>query len=251
MSATIDPKIIGKIKKCLALSASSNPNEAATALRQARLLMEKHGIDAHQIAMAEIAETTADSHTLSRGKAAQWETAIASIVGRAFGCQLMFLKDYKVLRSGKIKMVGSFIFVGLRQQAEIASYTATVLIRRCKKARQEWIATNFKGLSVGVAGAKKKISNMGDAFALGWAHEINKLVSDFALSSEVEEAIKKHIHDRSNGGKEAAVRKPTQDADGTFALAARAGIEAAKGERLYRPMAGAEERGRLGSSCAQ
>ena len=34
--AEIDAKILAKIKKCLALASSSNPNEAATAMRQAR-----------------------------------------------------------------------------------------------------------------------------------------------------------------------------------------------------------------------
>ena len=49
----IDPKILGKIKKCLALSGSSNPNEAATALRQAHALMAKHGVSTHEITMAD------------------------------------------------------------------------------------------------------------------------------------------------------------------------------------------------------
>lgn len=41
----VDPKILSKIKKCLALSASSNENEAAIALRQAQRLMAEFGGD--------------------------------------------------------------------------------------------------------------------------------------------------------------------------------------------------------------
>ena len=37
-------KILDKIKKCLALSASSNEHEAEAALRQARKMMEANGI---------------------------------------------------------------------------------------------------------------------------------------------------------------------------------------------------------------
>jgi hypothetical protein len=37
--SVIDPKILNKIKKCLALGASANPNEAAVAMRQAHALM--------------------------------------------------------------------------------------------------------------------------------------------------------------------------------------------------------------------
>ena len=42
--------VIKKIKKCLRLSASSNEHEAETALRQARALMEKYGIDDAEMA---------------------------------------------------------------------------------------------------------------------------------------------------------------------------------------------------------
>ncbi|PIA66345.1 hypothetical protein CDR19_15110, partial [Ectopseudomonas toyotomiensis] len=35
-------KALDKVKKCLALANSSNPNEAAAAMRQARAMMEKY-----------------------------------------------------------------------------------------------------------------------------------------------------------------------------------------------------------------
>lgn len=38
-----DQRILERIKKCLALSQSSEPHEAAAALRQAQKLMEMHG----------------------------------------------------------------------------------------------------------------------------------------------------------------------------------------------------------------
>ncbi len=88
----IDPKILSKIKKCLALSTSDNPNEAATALRQAHALMAAHGVSTEQITMADIGEASAKSRTMARSKPAHWEGALASTVGRAFGCQLMMLR---------------------------------------------------------------------------------------------------------------------------------------------------------------
>lgn len=56
---TIDPKTLSKIKKCLALSSSDNPHEAAAAMRQAKALMDKHGVSANHITMSEIGEATA------------------------------------------------------------------------------------------------------------------------------------------------------------------------------------------------
>ncbi len=51
MEKPVDPKILGKIKKCLALSSSDNPHEAAAAMRQAHALMAAHGVSAEQITM--------------------------------------------------------------------------------------------------------------------------------------------------------------------------------------------------------
>ena len=53
MNVELD-RIIDKVKKCIALSKSDNPHEAAAALRQAQALMRKHGIDEAGIAASEI-----------------------------------------------------------------------------------------------------------------------------------------------------------------------------------------------------
>ena len=76
----IDPKILSKIKKCLALSTSDNPNEAATALRQAHALMAAHGVSTEQITMADIGEASAKSRTMARSKPAHWEGALRALV---------------------------------------------------------------------------------------------------------------------------------------------------------------------------
>ena len=60
MNADLDP-IIGKIKKCLSLSQSDNPHEAASALRQAQALMRKHGLDEVAMANAEVGEAFVDA----------------------------------------------------------------------------------------------------------------------------------------------------------------------------------------------
>ena len=234
-SSSIDPKILGKIKKCLALAGSSNPNEAATALRQAHALMEKHGVSAHEIKMADIGEARAESKTMSRDKPAHWETRLAALVGRAFGCQIMIQRMELPKGLGHINE-GSFVFVGLKQQAEVAAYTATVLIRKCKAARQQWLSENLAGLGRGIKGGKAKMTRMGDMFAEGWVESISKLVMDFATPPEIAEAIDKHIESASTG-EEAKVREVNRKALGQHEyVAAAIGMQAAQGERLFRPM---------------
>ncbi|PRD68741.1 hypothetical protein C6P61_09575 [Malikia spinosa] len=231
----IDPKILAKIKKCLALSGSPNPHEAAAAMRQAHALMRMHGVDAHQVAMVEIGESSAGIRTMSRDKPAHWEAALAAMVGKAFGCQMLISRMIypKVFR--KHVNEGQFIFIGQKGQAEVAAYTVSVLARKCKTARQKWIAEHLAGVS-GERGGKSTVTRMGDAFAEGWVHSIGKLVADFANTPEIEQAIERHIAEK-NVGADAPTRKiKTDDIGRSEVMAARMGAQAAKGESLYRPM---------------
>ena len=52
-------KIIDKIKKCLALSNSDNPHEAAAGLRQAQKLMQMHGLNELDIELSDVQEMRA------------------------------------------------------------------------------------------------------------------------------------------------------------------------------------------------
>lgn len=245
--SSIDPKILAKIKKCLALASSDNPNESATAMRQARALMEKHGVSSHEIKMSDIGEATVESRTMARDKPARWETHLASVVGKAFGCQMMVQRMVYSKGLGHANE-GAYIFVGLKQQAEVASYTATVLIRKCKAARQKWLSDNFAGLGKGVPGLKRQITRMGDAFAEGWVASIAKLVADFANPPEVDAAIEQHINEKSSGD-DAPTRGVADKAVGKHEQAAAiAGMRAAKGERLYRPMEGQDAPLALGAA---
>ena len=234
--AEIDAKILAKIKKCLALASSSNPNEAATAMRQARAMMDKHGVSSTEIVMADIGEASVQSRTMARDKPARWEVALAAMVGDAFGCKMMLTRT--LYNRGRCHANdGSYVFVGLKQQAEIASYTASVLIRRCKTSRQKWISDQFNGLSTqGVPGLKRKITRMGDAFAEGWVHSVSTLVTNFANPPEIDTAIDQHIEAQTSGN-EAPMRSMSKmDVGQHEMMAARAGMMAAKDETLYRPM---------------
>lgn len=233
--SSIDPKILKKIKKCLALSSSPNPNEAAVAMRQAHALMRQHGVDAHHVTMSEIGESTADIRTMSRDKPANWEAALAATVGKAFGCQMLISRTMVPKEYRHYLNEGQFIFIGQKGQAEVAAYTVAVLSRKCKTARQKWIAEHLAGMTT-IRGGKTKATRMGDAFAEGWVHSIGKLVADFANPKEVEEAIERHVAEK-NAGKDAPTRKvKPKDIGQEEMIAAQMGARAAKGESIYRPM---------------
>lgn len=126
--------IIDKIKKCLALSASSNEHEAAIALSQARKLMETHGITGLDVDAAAADECRAKSGATTRP--ANWEAALAAKVGDAFGCKVIF-------SSGWWNKSGEWCFIGCGTAPEIAQYAFTVLLRQGKRAREEHIKTKL------------------------------------------------------------------------------------------------------------
>lgn len=233
----VDPKILNKIKKCLALAQSNNANEAATALRQAHALMAKYSISSHEVAMSDIGEAEAPSRTMARDKPAGWEARLAALVGKAFGCQMLVAKH--VLRSTRGHLnEGRYVFVGLKDQAEVAAYTATVLIRKCKAARQAWLTEHFGGVGMGIKGMKAKKTRMGDAFAEGWVDAIGKLVVEFANPQNVESAIEKYVDEQARGRKAQTRCLSREDIGDHDLAAAMMGRKAAKGESLFRPMEG-------------
>src|SRR3546814_513266 len=83
-------RIIAKIKKCLALSASPEPAEAAAAMRQAQKLMEKYNIDMATVERPEIFEARVHSK-MSVSTPKRWEVALVAGICRAFGCRFYFM----------------------------------------------------------------------------------------------------------------------------------------------------------------
>lgn len=233
----VDPRVIERIKKCLALAESDNPNEAAAALRQANVLMQKYGVSGHQVVMADIGESATRIGTMARDKPALWESHLANIIGKAFGCQMMISRTLRPKGFGH-ENDGHYVYVGLAQQAELAAYTASVLTRRCKKARDAWVKEHLSGLGRGVKGGRRKMTQMGDAFALGWVGRISKLVQEFAHPPEVAAAIKAYIDDARTPGAEGVPLRgeAPKSSEKSDMVAALHGMRAAEGESLHRPV---------------
>lgn len=222
-------KAIEKIKKCFALAKSDNPHEAAAAMRQAKALMEKFNISSADVSAADIGESSTESTTMARDKPAQWEANLAAMVGRAFGCKMMVSQIKR--QFGRPLNQGEYVFIGLKHQAEVAAYTARVLIRNCKKARANFIEnlpSTYK---------KSTKTKAGDAFATGWISETRKKVTEFANPESVQTAIDKHLDKSLTSDKEAMTRKSiSKQPTLREILSAEAGKKAAQSEQLHRPM---------------
>ena len=107
-----EPKVLERIRKLLALSASPNKHEAATALSHARRLMKKHGLSDADVTDASQDGTMFELSMGASGFSARWKFVLVAAVSQAFFC------DVVGLRVGKRRKVR---IVGLKEDTDIAA----------------------------------------------------------------------------------------------------------------------------------
>lgn len=168
-------KIIAKIRKCLALSASSNEHEAAAALRQARKLMDAHGVSDLDVDAANAANE-AKAKAGAMRTPPKWEASLAVRIADAFGCNSIF-------HSGGWSRHGAWGFIGCGAAPEVAQYAFAVLLRQLKRARSEHIKAALKRCKTATK------TRRADLFAEGWVRAVTAKIDDFAGNEQQAAAI--------------------------------------------------------------
>lgn len=188
-------KILDKIKKCMALATSGNEHEAAAAIRQARALMDKHGLTDDDLLAAEAGEAFSKASAMSRP--AHWECALASVTADVFGCRVIFRERISC---------GEWVFIGVGANFEVAKYCFAVLLRQVKKARAEHIKTALRRCKTATK------TRRADLFCEGWVRAATGKLDSMTLSERNQQALDAYVdkrypvlstvktHDR-NGGK--------------------------------------------------
>lgn len=162
---------LAKIKKCLALAKSTNPHEAASAMRQAQKLMAEYSVSDHDMSLIDVNEVRAKAVSSA---ANAWEVRLVNLVCDAFGCENFSSVSGCYNDSGNYVRKHEYVFIGTDAAPTIAAYAYEVLSRQCAKARQEHIRKQPKNC--------KPITKTtrGDEFAKGWVYGVRKLVERFA-----------------------------------------------------------------------
>lgn len=188
---------IRKAKACLRLAASSNPHEAAAALRQAQALMAAYSID-----HAEISDvTSAEVGTRSRG--AEPPSSIVMLCGMCatgFGAEVIVLPAW---RKTTIR------FYGMQGAAEIAAYAFTVLRRQMDADRLKHISRVRK---------RGNREARGETFALAWVLAVRRLFPDAKVPEERRLAVQdvlnlKHPSAGTSAGRDLTKRGKAGDRD--------------------------------------
>lgn len=185
-------KIIDKICKCLRLSESGNPHEAAMALRQAHSLMQKYRISEELVRKAIVEESVVDV-----GQAYTppfWILALANLVADTFDCRVFVTRHY-----GRRP---EYRFLGLDLSPELATYTFEVLLRQLTQAREEFIASL-------ALEDEEESRRRGDVFAQAWLFRVARMVENFAFNTEVLAAVDAHIQ-AEHGETVDLLREPAQ-----------------------------------------
>lgn len=176
-------RILRRIKKCLALSRSDNENEAASALRQARALMERHGITMADASKPDIDVLDTSEGKRSRASLTNSELMLFSVVGEFFGCTVFSSNNWPVI-------------VGEAPSPEIAQYASGTLLRQLRQNRKQAIdrLESTIGSQLGTSGKRE----FNDAYNRTWIYAVSKKVEAFAGTMHPEisvlhlDAVKKH-----------------------------------------------------------
>ncbi len=210
-------KVLGKISKCLRLSESCNPNEAAAALRQARNLMKKYHVSDDQIQTLLVEEESA--HNGIEFNPPFWALALSDIVAHAFDCRVLIARCF-----GRQP---EYRFIGMDCSPHVATYTFTVLYRKLEQARADFIEEDH---------GQDEAENLrrGDVFAQAWLFRVAGKVAEFMVNPEAQTAINRYVKEQYGDTLE-FVREAvsTEVADYEDILS---GMKAAEGVALYRSM---------------
>lgn len=170
-------KILDKIRKCLALSTSSNEHEAEVALRHARKLMEAHGLTEQDVAAAEAKEIYVKASV--KRCPPIWEALLSSQIANAFGCRVFFAGSRR-------QTSGQWCFIGCGASPDVAQYAFTVLHRQAKRAREAHIKGHLKRCSTNK-------TRRADLFSEGWVRAVAGKITEFCGTEMQSTAIDAYV----------------------------------------------------------
>jgi hypothetical protein len=108
-----------KIKKLLALSESSNENEALLAAAKAKEMLERYNLSLADIETCEIVEKNYDT---GKSRMPGWLLQLGASVARGFNCDIYYRRKEGNGLHGTSKITTNICFVGTDLDTEIAEY---------------------------------------------------------------------------------------------------------------------------------
>lgn len=168
-------KLLDRVRKCLALSKSSNEHEAAAALRQAQKIMAAHGIDEDEVGLALYASDFVDHDDYEHGlKKPMLIMCVIDLMQRAFGVSAVWEKSPD--NKHRIR------YFGEKSGVMLAVHSHTVVYRAVNASWRRHVKDN-----PGIKGVRDARAS----FARGWCAAVVEKIQDLRPDSDKVAAINK------------------------------------------------------------
>ena len=229
-------RIIARIKKCLALGKSSEPHEAAAAIRQAQKLMEKFGIEADDVEGDVITSELVITPEPPKRKYPMYIIGIYQAVANAFGVSAIFETTRKYGRSGHdwdFDLRLGVRYFGTGNSAMMAKYTHEVMWNAMMKAWRQHQKAMWREAMPGER----------QAFWLGWLAAVDRTIQNFARPEGHSERLKKAMDEFAGFDLPDAETNKMDMTDPAMRNMLRTGHAAGSEFSIHRPMEGSVQRG--------
>ncbi|NWL07851.1 DUF2786 domain-containing protein [Pseudomonas hunanensis] len=180
-------RVIRKIKRCLALSKSSNENEAATAMRQAQALMREYRLTELDVRLSDVSEVESEKSRANRRPT--WDRHLSSIVAQVFGVRPL---SYRHWCESSRRRVDRALFVGVSPAPQIAMYAYEALLVKLTLARREYVALVRSGKQRSAYSPE----TAGDHFALAWVSAVHGKIHELLPRGDEDLALTHHSDGR-------------------------------------------------------
>jgi len=216
-------RIMEKIRKCFALGKSSEPHEAAAAIRQAQKLMEAYNISQDEIMGMEVRDERVVTPEPPKRKMPLYLSSIVMICCRAFGCEAVF--EWHITEEGRRKQAVRYF--GKNNAPVMAGYAHEVMWRAMMRCWKLYVKNNPYDINPNDRGS----------FWIGWLQGVEQKIIDFAMTDEEKDAIKSKMDQSFGKLSKADITKPKS----ISGRAARAGLSASEDFDIHRPVGGSAE----------
>ncbi|EBU1221915.1 TPA: DUF2786 domain-containing protein [Salmonella enterica subsp. enterica serovar Java] len=217
-------KAIRRLKKLMALTGSSNANEASAALARAQKLADAHDITQDDIDLSDINESICDYWPVGASNPPRYIAYLLQVIRDAFGVDCILLGGCGVS------------FYGLYNRPELAAYTFEVLGRQLIKARRDFIKTQNKRIKTSTKTAR------GDKFAEGWIIAVLNKIERLAKTAHEVELAERWLERKYTQTVTRPTRQSGRTRDNDNAL--NHGYREGKQANLHQPVNG-HEQGRI------
>lgn len=175
MSKSNRERFLRRIRKCLALSESSNEHEAARALAQAKAMMEQYGIDRSEAEADELEMLDKSVGKIRRSRLTENEVMLHAVICHFFGCSLFMRGNWPVI-------------IGVAPAPAVAEYACQTLLRQLRRDQDKALA----GAEILLNGKIKRsaVRQFNYDFGRTWIYTVNRKIEAFAKGVTGEDACR-------------------------------------------------------------